>query len=193
MINNVPVSHSLLLYKISKQWDQIVNLLSLRIIFLLRVCLCSGKSCSAHLSPTGFKLSTYSNVFQAGANTGSNMTSNCLLVWKNSSKSVCSFQWSLFDFLCFLQQGLESFQDQAPLAIPFSSGLCSSQRSRKPAVKRLWKVHLQWRISWYEDMFSYLISYYCENWKWNTHFLPSLGKYDFIGLNPRKVKCFMWR
>lgn len=130
---------------------------------------------------------------QAGVKTGSNITSNCLLVWKNSSQSIWSFQWQLIYFLHFLQKSLESLQDQAPLAIPFSSGLCSSQRSRKPALKRFWKVQLLWHISWYEDMFSYLISYYCENWKYNTHFFPSLGRYDFIGLTPLKVKCFIWR
>lgn len=120
---------------------------------------------------------------------GSNMTTNYLLVWKNSSQSIWSFQWWLFDFLHFLQKGLESLQDQAPLAIPFFPGLCSSQRSRKPALKRLWKVQLQWHISWYGDMTSYLISYYCENWKYNTHFLQP-RKVWFYWSNPIESEMF---
>lgn len=102
-------------------------------------------------------------VSRTGASIGSSMTSNCLLVWINGSKSVLSVQWPLFDFLHFLQQGLDSLRDQAPIAITFSSGLCSSQRSRKAALKRLWKVELQRHISWFEAMFSYLIPVKTEN------------------------------
>lgn len=172
--------------KLGSSEDQIANL------FLLTINFCYGsqfREISLGVLKTQTSNSAHAQIFsRTGANVGSNMTSNCLLVWINGSQSVLSVQWYLFDFLHFLQQGLDSLQDQAPRAITFSSGLCSSQRSRKPALKRLWKVELQWHISWYEAMFSYLLSYYCKNWRLNTHFLPNLQVNNFIGLTFRYWK-----
>lgn len=166
--------------KLVSNEDQIANLLLLTINFCYRS---QFREISLGVLKIWTSNSAHTQIFsRTGANVGSNMTSNYLLVWINGSQSVLSVQWYLFDFLHFLQQGLDSLQDQAPRAITFSSGLCSSQRSRKPALKRLWKVELQWHISRYEAMFSYLLSYYCKNWRLDTHFLPSLQADDFIGL-----------